>query len=64
MFKVACVSTLEDDYGLGTKMSGILAGPRDAAGGIRIAGQNGAKGVVMAWESLNWLWRVSDEINY
>ena len=36
----------------------------DAAGSVRAAAQNGSQVVVMAWESLNWLWQVSDEIEY
>ncbi|HWK90199.1 MAG TPA: S8/S53 family peptidase, partial [Longimicrobium sp.] len=36
----------------------------DAKMSVRTATQNGARIVVMAWESLNWLWQVSDEIEY
>lgn len=36
----------------------------DAKYSVRIAVQNGSKVVVMAWESLNWWWQVSDEIRY
>jgi subtilisin family serine protease len=36
----------------------------DAKYGVRTAAQNGARIVVMAWESLNWFWQVSDEIEY
>ena len=36
----------------------------DAKYSVRIANQNGARIVVMAWESLNWWWQVSDEIEY
>ncbi|HEX2093297.1 MAG TPA: S8/S53 family peptidase [Longimicrobiaceae bacterium] len=36
----------------------------DAAGSVRAAAQNGSKVIVMAWESLNWWWQVSDEIEY
>lgn len=36
----------------------------DAAASVRAANQNGAQVIVMAWESLNWLWQVSDEIEY
>jgi subtilisin family serine protease len=36
----------------------------DAAASVRGASQNGSKVVVMAWESLNWWWQVSDEIEY
>jgi subtilisin family serine protease len=36
----------------------------DAAASVRTANQNGAQVIVMAWESLNWLWQVSDEIEY
>jgi subtilisin family serine protease len=36
----------------------------DAAASVRLANQNGAQVIVMAWESLNWLWQVSDEIEY
>ena len=36
----------------------------DAKYGVRAAAQNGARVVVMAWESLNWFWQVSDEIEY
>lgn len=36
----------------------------DAKYGVRAAAQNGARIMVMAWESLNWYWQVSDEIEY
>ncbi|HET7459943.1 MAG TPA: S8/S53 family peptidase [Longimicrobium sp.] len=36
----------------------------DAKASVRMANQNGAQVIVMAWESLNWLWQVSDEIEY
>ncbi len=36
----------------------------DAAASVRTAAQNGSRVVVMAWESLNWFWQVSDEIEY
>jgi subtilisin family serine protease len=36
----------------------------DAAASVRAAAQNGSQIVVMAWESLNWWWQVSDEIEY
>jgi subtilisin family serine protease len=36
----------------------------DAKASVRAAVQNGAQVVVMAWESLNWWWQVSDEIEY
>ena len=36
----------------------------DAAASVRLANQQGAQVIVMAWESLNWLWQVSDEIEY
>jgi subtilisin family serine protease len=36
----------------------------DAKYSVRLAAQNGSRVVVMAWESLNWLWQVSDEIEY
>lgn len=36
----------------------------DAKASVRAAVQNGAQIVVMAWESLNWWWQVSDEIEY
>lgn len=36
----------------------------DAKYSVRIAAQNGSQVVVMAWESLNWWWQVSDEIEY
>jgi subtilisin family serine protease len=36
----------------------------DAKYSVRAAAENGSKVVVMAWESLNWLWQVSDEIEY
>jgi subtilisin family serine protease len=36
----------------------------DAAASVRAAAETGSKVVVMAWESLNWWWQVSDEIEY
>lgn len=36
----------------------------DAKYSVRAAAQNGSQIVVMAWESLNWWWQVSDEIEY
>jgi len=36
----------------------------DARASVRLANQQGAKVIVMAWESLNYLWQVSDEIEY
>lgn len=36
----------------------------DAKYSVRGAAQNGSDVVVMAWESLNWWWQVSDEIEY
>ncbi|HEV2146180.1 MAG TPA: S8/S53 family peptidase [Longimicrobiaceae bacterium] len=36
----------------------------DAKYSVRAAAQNGSHVVVMAWESLNWWWQVSDEIEY
>jgi subtilisin family serine protease len=36
----------------------------DAKYSVRLANQYGARIVVMAWESLNWWWQVSDEIEY
>ena len=45
--------------------SGVAAvSASDAASSVRLANQNGAQVIVMAWESLNWLWQVSDEIEY
>jgi subtilisin family serine protease len=45
--------------------SGVAAvNSSDAAGSVRAANQYGAQVIVMAWESLNWLWQVSDEIEY
>lgn len=50
--------------------NGVATVDSDAAAqAIRIAGQNmywrnGGKIVVMAWQSLNWLYQVSDEIQY
>ncbi len=32
--------------------------------GIRMAGEHGSQVIVMAWQSINWLWQVSDEIDY
>ena len=36
----------------------------DAKYSVRGAAENGSKIVAMAWESLNWWWQVSDEIEY
>ena len=36
----------------------------DAKYSVRGAVENGSRVVVMAWESLNWWWQVSDEIEY
>jgi len=36
----------------------------DAKYSVRAAAQNGSQVIVMAWESLNWYWQVSDEIEY
>jgi serine protease len=36
----------------------------DARASVRGAAENGSQIVVMAWESLNWWWQVSDEIKY
>jgi subtilisin family serine protease len=45
--------------------SGVAAvNSSDARASVRAANQNGAQVIVMAWESLNWLWQVSDEIEY
>ena len=45
--------------------SGVAAvNSSDARASVRLANQYGAKVIVMAWESLNWLWQVSDEIEY
>ncbi len=45
--------------------SGVAAvSSSDAAASVRLANQHGAQVIVMAWESLNWLWQVSDEIEY
>lgn len=45
--------------------SGVAAvSSSDARESVRMAVQNGARIVVMAWESLNWFWQVSDEIEY
>lgn len=45
--------------------SGVAAvSSSDAAASVRLANQYGAQVIVMAWESLNWLWQVSDEIEY
>lgn len=45
--------------------SGVAAvNSSDAKASVRAANQNGAQVIVMAWESLNWLWQVSDEIEY
>ena len=45
--------------------SGVAAvSSSDAKASVRLANQNGAQVIVMAWESLNWLWQVSDEIEY
>ena len=45
--------------------SGVAAvSSSDAKYGVRTAMQNGSRVAVMAWESLNWWWQVSDEIEY
>ncbi len=45
--------------------SGVAAvNSSDAAASVRLTNQQGAQVIVMAWESLNWMWRVSDEIEY
>ncbi|HEY7769462.1 S8/S53 family peptidase [Longimicrobium sp.] len=45
--------------------SGVAAvSSADAAESVRIAASNGSRVIVMAWESLNWWWQVSDEIEY
>ena len=45
--------------------SGVAAvNSSDAKASVRLANQQGAQVIVMAWESLNWLWQVSDEIEY
>ncbi|MBW3570987.1 MAG: S8/S53 family peptidase [Gemmatimonadetes bacterium] len=45
--------------------SGVAAvSSSDAKYGVRTAMQNGSRIAVMAWESLNWWWQVSDEIEY
>lgn len=45
--------------------SGVAAvSSADAAEAVRIAASNGSRVIVMAWESLNWWWQVSDEIEY
>ena len=45
--------------------SGVAAvNSSDAKTSVRAANQYGAQVIVMAWESLNWLWQVSDEIEY
>lgn len=45
--------------------SGVAAvSSADAAEGVRVAASNGSRVIVMAWESLNWWWQVSDEIEY
>jgi subtilisin family serine protease len=45
--------------------SGVAAvDASDAASSVRAANQYGAQVIVMAWESLNWMWQVSDEIEY
>lgn len=45
--------------------SGVAAvNASDAKASVRLANQNGAQVIVMAWESLNWMWQVSDEIEY
>jgi subtilisin family serine protease len=31
---------------------------------VRIAAQNGAQVISMAWQSMNWFWQVSDEIKF
>lgn len=93
LLRVSSKSSAYDQCGHGTRMSGVLAAPRNgqnvtgvawganlvsvrhadgvaavsssaAREGVRVAAQNGARVVVMAWESLNWFWQVSDEIEY
>lgn len=45
--------------------SGVAAvSSSDARASVRGAAQNGSQIIVMAWESLNWWWQVSDEIEY
>lgn len=45
--------------------SGVAAvSSSDARASVRGAAENGSQIVVMAWESLNWWWQVSDEIKY
>jgi subtilisin family serine protease len=45
--------------------SGVAAvSSADAAEAVRVAASNGSRVIVMAWESLNWWWQVSDEIEY
>jgi subtilisin family serine protease len=45
--------------------SGVAAvSSSDAKESVRTAASNGARVIVMAWESLNWWWQVSDEIEY
>jgi subtilisin family serine protease len=45
--------------------SGVAAvSSSDARVSVRGAAQNGSQIIVMAWESLNWWWQVSDEIKY
>jgi subtilisin family serine protease len=93
LLKVASVASAYDECGHGTRMSSVIAAPRngssvtgvawkanlvsvhqangvaavsssDAKESVRTAAQNGSKVIVMAWESLNWFWQVSDEIEY
>lgn len=45
--------------------SGVAAvNSSDARASVRLTNQQGAQVIVMAWESLNYLWQVSDEIEY
>ncbi|MGI9181933.1 MAG: S8 family peptidase [Longimicrobiaceae bacterium] len=45
--------------------SGVAAvSSSDARASVRGAAQNGSQIIVMAWQSLNWFWQVSDEIKY
>lgn len=45
--------------------SGVAAvSSSDAKESVRLAVSSGARVIVMAWESLNWWWQVSDEIEY
>ena len=36
----------------------------DAKYSVRMAAQNGSRIIVMAWQSMNWWWQVSDEIRF